>query len=124
VPHPVTARDGAADPNAWNRLQPPTAGYEEQVFYHHVPAGQDGFARIALRSPRAGLRIEVAWRTAELPLLTHWKMMGEGAYVVGIEPCNAQVGGRGAELARGPHCVLEPGASREFAVNLVVHPQP
>lgn len=120
VEHPVTARDAVSDVTAWARLQPPTPGYDEQAFYHQVPAGADGFARITLRSPRAGLRVEVAWRTAELPLLTHWKMMGEGGYVVGIEPCNTQVGGRAAELARGPHCVLAPGESREFAVNLQI----
>ncbi len=124
VPHPVTPRDAGAAPalGAWMQMQPPTAGYAEQVFYHDIPAAADGFAAIALSSPRAGLRAEIAWRTRELPVLVQWKMMGQGAYVTGLEPANCKVGGRAAELAAGPHCVLSPGEARTFALRLRVAP--
>lgn len=124
APHPVTARDETARPGlaAWAAMQPPTPGYQEQVFYHEIPAGPDGFAALRLRSPRAGLCAEVAWRVRELPLCVQWKMMGQGEYVTGIEPANCRVGGRAAELAAGPHCVLAPGESRTFALRLRVMP--
>jgi hypothetical protein len=123
-PHPVEARDAVAQPGlaAWADMQPPTPGFQEQVFYHQLPAGPDGFAALRLRSPRAGLCAEVAWRTRELPLCVQWKMMGQGEYVTGIEPANCRVAGRAAELAGEPHCVLAPGEARTFALRLRITP--
>ena len=120
--HPVTPRDATAKAGvkAWMKMQPPTAGYAEQVFYHDLPAGSDGFATIALRSPLAGLRAEVGFRKRELPYLIQWKMMGQGAYVTGLEPANCRVGGRAAELAGKPACVLKSGEARSFAIRLRV----
>lgn len=120
--HEATSRDATAKAGAktWMKMQPPTAGYSEQVFYHDLPAGRDGFATIALRSPLAGLRAEVGFRKRELPYLIQWKMMGQGAYVTGLEPANCRVGGRAAELAGKPNCVLKPGEARAFAIRLRV----
>ncbi len=120
--HPVEPRDktAAAGLDAWDEMQPPTPGYEEQVFYHDIPADSDGFFRIHLRNPRLGILAEVAARKAELPRLVQWKMMGQGEYVTGLEPSNCRVGGRAEELAAGPHCVLEGGESRTFEVRLRV----
>lgn len=120
--HQVEARDATAAPGlgTWMEMQPPTPGYAEQVFYHDIPAGEDGFAAISLHSPLAGLRAEVAWRKKELPVLVQWKQMGQGAYVTGIEPANCRVGGRATELARTPHCVLAPGEAQSFAIRLRV----
>lgn len=122
VPHTLKPRDAEAakGTDSWNKMQPPTAGYSEQCFYHDIPAGKDGFARLALRSPLAGLRAEVAYRKAELPNLIQWKMMGQGAYVTGLEPANCWVGGRASELKGTPHCVLAGGESRSFCVELKV----
>ena len=120
VSHSVKGRDAAAtaDVGKWMEMQPPTPGYAEQVFYHDIPAGADGFATMTLHSPLAGLRAEVGWRKKELPFLAQWKMMGQGAYVTGLEPSNCHVDGRAAELAGQPQCVLAPGEARSFAVRL------
>jgi len=120
VSHPVQAHHAtpAAEVGKWMEMQPPTPGYAEQVFYHDIPASPDGFAAMTLHSPLAGLRAEVAWRKKELPLLVQWKMLGQGAYVIGLEPSNCRVEGRAAELAAQPHCVLAPGETRSFALRL------
>ena len=38
-----------------------------------------------------------------------WKMMGEGEYVVGMEPSNCLTGGRANERANGTLREIEPG---------------
>jgi hypothetical protein len=118
--HEVTPRDATAKAGikTWMKMQPPTAAYAEQVFYHDLPAGRDGFATIALRSPLTGLQAEVGFRKRELPYLIQWKMMGQGAYVTGLEPANCRVGGRAAELGGKPNCILKPGEARCFAIRL------
>ena len=114
--------EATAGLDAWHAMQPPTPGYSEQVFYHDISADADGYAALTLRSPATGLGVNVACRKAELPLIVHWKMMGQGAYVTGLEPSNCRVGGRAEELEREPHCVLDPGAAREFSVRIRVRP--
>ena len=76
----------------------PVAGYREQVFYHDLPADKDGFSTLSLCSPLAGVQVDVACRRQELPVMVQWKMMGQGAYVTGIEPANCRVGGRAARF--------------------------
>ena len=47
-------------------------------------------------------------------------MMGEGTYVVGMEPANCLVGGRAAEREAGTLQLLAPGEEREFVVQIGV----
>lgn len=113
--------DEAADGAELARgFQPPTAGYKEKVYYRDVPADKEGFARVALVNRRLGLGLEVAYGKKELPLLVQWKMMGEGHYVVGLEPSNCEVAGRARERERGALEELSPGEERELEVRMSV----
>jgi hypothetical protein len=48
-------------------------------------------------------------------------MMGEGAYVVGIEPANCKgLGGRAATRESGHLPLLTPGESRHYLIELEV----
>ena len=47
-------------------------------------------------------------------------MLGQGAYVVGIEPANCHVEGRAAERARGTLEFLPAGGKRQFHLELGV----
>ena len=119
-PHPVRARDqsalgGLAD---WHHFQSPTQGYREQVFYHDLPEDAEGRATMSLVNPRLGLKLTVRFRKAELPNLVQWKMMGYGAYVLGLEPANCLVEGRSKERARGSLQFIEPGERREFSLEI------
>ncbi len=40
------------------------------------------------------LELTMRYKKEQLPFLAHWKMMGEGEYVVGLEPANCHVEGR------------------------------
>lgn len=121
-PHPVRPRDSVAAPGleAWMRFQPPTPGYREQVFYHDLPADAEGWASITLRNPTRRLSLTVRYQKATLPNLVQWKMMGEGAYVLGLEPANCWVEGRSKERARGTLQFLAPGEQRDFRVEIAV----
>ncbi len=121
--HPVVPRDNVAAPGlaTWNKLIPPQKGFKEQCFYHDIPAEKDGYAKIAVSNPDLGLGFEVSYRKKELPFLTEWKMMGEGEYVLGIEPANCHVEGMDKEREHFKSLKrLEPGESVEFSVKMKV----
>ena len=121
-PHPVEARDAAAVPGLpdWMRFQKPTAGYAEQVFYHDLPADKNGWAGIQLVNPGRKLVLRVRFQKDTLPNLVQWKMMGQGTFVVGLEPANCRAGGRSQERARGTLQSLQPGEKCEFNVEIEV----
>jgi hypothetical protein len=106
----------AAGMTQWNVCQPPTDGYEEQCFFHQIAADEDGMARVTLRNPESGLAMTVAYRTAELPCFTQWKMMGQQEYVMGLEPANCHPGGQSAERKNGTLKILNAGESVSFKV--------
>jgi hypothetical protein len=119
-PRDEDAQTGLPD---WNRFQPPTPGYREQVFIHQPAADQQGTATVELRNPKIGIGLRWRYQTANLPYLMEWKMMGAGAYVVGVEPANCNgLGGRAAARELGLLPMLEPGESREYSINVEVIP--
>jgi hypothetical protein len=120
APHAVQPRDAdaAAEADLWDRFQGPTAGYREEVFYHDLPAGPDGWSEITLDNPQLGRRLTVRAQKAGLPNFIQWKMMGRGAYVLGLEPANCWVEGRAKARADGTLQFIAPGEQREFAVEV------
>jgi hypothetical protein len=111
----------------YNRFEAPQAGYKEQVFYHRMVADAGGYVTVGLVNHRVGvgrgLGVYIRYRQRELPRFTEWKMMGVGDYVVGLEPSNCWPGlGRAGERERGGLEMLEPGESREYALEIGVLP--
>ena len=101
-------------------FQAPTPGYQEQVFYHDLPEDEKGWARIELINRARNLQIGVRFHKDTLPNLVQWKMMGQGAYVLGLEPANCHVSGRNQERSRGTLQYLQPGEEREFQLEINV----
>ncbi|MBI2195171.1 MAG: aldose 1-epimerase family protein [Planctomycetes bacterium] len=100
----------------WNQGGPPTHAFREQVHQHRVKPGASGTALAALVN-RAfdggrGLGVAIRFRPDELGYLWQWRQIGEGAYVMGLEPSNAHVMGRGEERRQGRLPILEPGGRR------------
>ena len=97
--HAVTPRNETAlkGIRMWDQCEPPQPSYEEQCFYHDIPADEDGFARISLFNPINSLRFTVAYLKEELPFFTQWKQMGQGEYVLGLEPATCHPEGLNAE---------------------------
>lgn len=101
-------------------MDPPQAGYAEQVFFHEMISDADGFATAAIVNDALQMAGYVSYRQKELPNLIQWKQMGAGTYVVGLEPANCLVMGRQAERERGTLQMLAPGESREMILRLGV----
>jgi hypothetical protein len=47
-----------------------------------------------------------------------WRMLGEGTYVVGIEPCTNRTAGRIDARERGELIELDPGEARSYDLEL------
>jgi hypothetical protein len=119
----TAARDAEAESGlkTWSKLQPPTPGYREQVFRHTVKADASGKARVEIENPTLGVGLRLTYDRAVLPHLFQWKMMGQGTYVLGIEPGNSSgIEGRAVARQRNDLPMLEPGESRAYRLELEV----
>ncbi len=112
----------AKDISIWNRLIAPTPGFFEQVYFHQMGAKADGtvVCGIVNRACEGGFGVMVRYNRQELPCFTQWKMMGQGEYVVGLEPGNALVQGRVEERAAGRLQYLDPGEERHYTLEIAV----
>ena len=121
-PHEVTPQNAHAASGLaeWPRISAPVAGFAEQVYYHALPPDSEGLASARLVNRRLGLAFQVTYRTAELPYLIHWKMMGRSEYVVGLEPANCYPEGQEKVAGRGLLRHLAPGEKIETFLKLSV----
>ncbi len=123
-PHEVTPQNehAAAGIGAWAEISAPVPGFHEQVYYHTIPADPHGFASARLANPKLGIAFTVTYRTAELPWLVQWKMMGQGEYIVGLEPANCLPEGQARMAERGLLRHLAAGEKIETFLKLAVSP--
>lgn len=106
--------------NDYNRFQVPTPGYNEQVFYHQIKSDTDGKTFAALINPELELGVVVWFNKKQLGTLTQWKQMGEGEYVLGIEPGNCHVGGRVKAREDKTLQFIRPGEVRNFNLEIEI----
>jgi len=112
------SRQGVKD---WMVFQPPTPGYLEQNFIHVPVSDEKGWAVAELENPELKLGLRLSFDTSTLPYLNEWKMMGEGLYVLAIEPINCTAdNGRGTAREQKLLPVLEAGESRSYALEIEV----
>jgi hypothetical protein len=117
-PHTDAAQQGLKD---WMVFQPPTPDYLEQNFIHTPIPDEKGWAAAELENPELKLGLRLSFDTSTLPYLNEWKMMGEGLYVLGIEPMNCAAGsGRGPAREQKLLPFLEAGKSRNYALEIEV----
>ena len=100
----------------------PMSGYKEKVYFHDMLADAEGYAHSAIVNEEllGGMAVYVKYRRAELPRFVEGKMMGEGTYVVGMEPANGLVVGRDEERKWGTLQYLEPQDTKEFHIEIAV----
>ncbi len=120
----VTPRDAEArkDGHEWNVVSNPMPEFAEKVYYHEMKADDEGYVTAGLVNfslwQGEPLGLYVRYRKDQLPRFIEWKMMGEGDYVVGLEPANCGVEGRDADRADGSLVFLDPGEEREYSLEL------
>lgn len=105
---------------AWNRVSPPTPGISEEVYYHDLPADPCGMCDVTIRNPKRHLALKVSFRKNELPYFVHWKMNGQGDYVVGIEPANCFPEGLPEMEKKGILRRIAPGKTVETLIRVKV----
>jgi len=111
--------------NDYMRFSPPQPNFREQVFFHQLVGTRDGSTCAAVINRTLmhgeGLGVYVRWNLNELPHFVQWKMMGEGIYVVGIEPTNAPLHLTRTEMRQqGLLPTLQPGEQRVFNLEIGV----
>lgn len=99
-------------------LAAPAAGFVEQVFEHDNAAEPEGTVPVAVVNRRLGLGLYEVYRRDQLPFHFLWRMLGEGTYVVGIEPCTNRTAGRLDARARGELVELGAGERRIYELEL------
>lgn len=109
--HTVTPQGevAAAGLNEWEKMQLPTAGFAEQVFYHDLPSDENGMSKISLINPDEKIKLTVGCRKTELPNLVQWKQMGKGEYVLGLEPANCLPENQNNNRVKGTLKTIAPG---------------
>lgn len=107
----------AAGVASWNEISAPQRDFSEQVFRHDF-AGLKG-GRAVIENPKMNIRFGLTFDTGTLPALHQWKMLGEGDYVMGLEPTNVNWS-LGRVAAEEAHVlpVLAPGESVEYSLGL------
>ncbi|HEY3389643.1 MAG TPA: DUF4432 family protein, partial [Prolixibacteraceae bacterium] len=117
MPRDQEAVNGEAE---YNHCQPPTPGYSEQVFYHNLKSDQNGDTSVALINKKLQIGAAIHFNKNQLFNFSQWKQMGEGEYVMGMEPCNCYVGGRVDPRNSGILEYLEPGEIRNFDLTIEI----
>jgi len=122
--HDVIPRDEEAQTgiDSWQQCRKPVANFAEQCYYHDIPADDDGLARMEIINNDSGMKLEVAYRKAELPFFTQWKMMGQGEYAMGLEPANCHPEGQIAEKDKFNSLrILQPEETFETFVRISIN---
>jgi Domain of unknown function (DUF4432) len=112
----------------YTKMQPPQAGFREQVYFHTLARSADGTVTTAIASESTetaegaepGFGVYCKYNPEQLPRFIEWKMMDAGTYVVGMEPANCLVMGRAAERERGTLQTLQPGEVRRYELEIGV----
>ena len=109
----VAPRDEAAarDEADWSTVQAPVPDKPESVFIHTLAAEPDGSTFASVANPELGIALVLEFSVEEFPYFMQWKSMAAGDYVVGLEPSNSSILGRGHHEERGDLHILQPQAS-------------
>ena len=120
-PRLLFGRADVADRASWSRFIAPQRNWVQQTFEHRMMPDADGMVEVAIFNPRlfGGTGLSVRYDHRAMTNYIEWRMMGEGQYAVGIEPCTNGFGRE--DVARsGTLIVLEPGESRTYRTRVAV----
>lgn len=115
VPRDAEAEKGKDE---WSIFPDPQKDFFEQVYLHVPKELEDGKCSSFLLNENMGLGVYIKFEKQTLPYLTEWKMVGEGEYVLGMEPGNCFPLGRKKEREAGRLVTLKPGESRKINLEI------
>ncbi|MFN8592808.1 MAG: aldose 1-epimerase family protein [Thermomicrobiales bacterium] len=102
----------------YRKFHGPTEGYVEQVTEHDIHAEADGSVPVAIVNRKAGFGAYEVFNQRQLPRHFIWRMLGQGTYVVGIEPSTNRTSGRLPARESGELIILGPGETRQYDLEL------
>lgn len=117
IPRDETAVNGLAD---FMKFTKPQTGFREQVFFHILKSDANGDSKVTLVNRKAGISVTLKFDRSRLPFFTQWKMMGEGDYVLGLEPGNVPVKNRKVLREEGLLPCIQPGETFENEIEIVL----
>jgi hypothetical protein len=104
----------------YRRLTAPTAAAREECYEHDVAAEPDGTVPVAVVNRERGLGAYQVYSRDQFPFHTMWRMLGEGAYAVAMEPTTNRDAGRFDARERGELTFLDPGEERHYDLEVGV----
>lgn len=104
-PRDARAAEGLS---SWHIMPPPTAGFEEQCYYHQF----SGDTKVSISNPDTGIGLQIEYDAGELNHFTQWKMAGVRDYALGLEPGNCHTEGRDKLRAENKLSFLAPGEAQ------------
>ncbi len=119
-PRDATARAGF---DTWPTYEAASAGYPEQVFFHHLKtpsavSEEPDLTGVVLANAESDFAVRLQWTFNSLPYFTQWKNTRQGIYVCGIEPGNCIPEGQNAARANGRLQMIQPGETVETYLSL------
>lgn len=117
-PRDEEARKGL---DVYDRFSAPQAAFKEQVFILDLKPDAEGYVSAACVNERldGGLGLRLRWRKDQLPWMMAWRQMGQGVYVLGMEPANCPtIEGRAEAVKRGTLPLLRPGEERRYDIEV------
>ena len=100
IPRTAFAEAGLARALTFDR---PIDSEEERVFFQKMR--KEFWAR--LENPDLGISMKISWSGGTLPILSQWRSMASGDYVLGLEPSNTYIMGRHDERENGTLPILK-----------------
>jgi len=120
VTKPPAIPDGlpVGDANEYSRVIAPQKDWLLQGFELDLAAEADGSVPVAIVN-KDNFGVYVVYNQKQFPHYLEWRMMGEGQYAVGIEPCTNTFG---RQIARdlGQLITLQPGDQRVYETEVGV----
>jgi hypothetical protein len=120
IPSAGTATDPWSSVEGYRTLTEPQADFQEACFYEAVQAEASGQVPVAVVNRRLGLGLYQVFDRRQLPEFMVWRMMGEGAYAVALEPGTNRAVPRSELRSTGQLIELEPGERRTYDLELGV----
>ncbi len=104
--------------STWNKFEGPEDQYEERCYFHFPKADAHNWTAIHVTNPELGIQAQLAYDETNLPILTQWKSIQTGEYVLGIEPGNSFISGLKNERINGRVDTIGGFEKKEFHIKL------
>ena len=95
-------------------FEKPVPNEEERVFFQLMEERNEA----VLKNLAIGIGMKISWSGDTLPILSQWRSMAAGDYVLGLEPTNCYIMGRNEERKNGTLPVLRSFESIENRIEI------